>query len=85
MLSLAALVAAGCPRRTPAPVPEPAQPPIAGSGQPAISESRLAPTGSPRFEIGAIDTSASEDGREIFVSLPNDRAIDTFHVEAIGR
>jgi hypothetical protein len=46
VLALAALVAAGCPRRTPAPVPEPAQPPIAGAP--------LSPPGSRPFHVAAV-------------------------------
>jgi hypothetical protein len=124
-----ALLAAGCPPRTPPPVPPPPQPP-------QLSETPLPPSGAPSFEIGPIDSKRSEDGRELYVEgtvrntgtrasrdlkvrvdgldergtqlaraeafptpqqvppgssarfvvrLPNDPAIRTFHVEAIGR
>ena len=128
-LVAAALLATGCPPRTPPAVPPPPEPP-------RLSETPLPPSGAPRFEIGPIDSKSSDDGQALFVEgtvrntgtrasrdlkvwvdgldehgtqlarveayptpqqvapgaaarfvvrLPNDPAIRTFHVEAIGR
>jgi hypothetical protein len=59
-LTVALVLAAGCPRRpAPPPQPEPSQPPLA--------EAPLPPSGAPRFEIGPLDWQRSEDGRELYV------------------
>jgi hypothetical protein len=53
------LVLAGCPRSTPPPESEPAQPPIA--------ETPLPPSGNAAFKIGNLDWTRSEDGRELYL------------------
>ena len=57
-MAAVALALAGCPRHEPKtpPAPEPAQPPIA--------ETPLPPSGSVKFEIGAITPHRADDGGE---------------------
>ena len=125
---LGLVVAAACRKPPHAPVPEPAQPPIA--------EAPLAPTGSAELQIGSVQSKPSADGTDLYVEgtvrnvgtrasrpvivwvdgldesglrlsraetvptppeipaggaasfvvrLPNDRAIRTFDVRAIGK